>query len=148
MKFFNTNSKEETIELGSKIGSIFKLDNPVILLKGDLATGKTTLTKGIGKGLNIDRKINSPTFTILKRYQGDVLLYHFDFYRLEGNFFDYDFYDYIDGDGFKVVEWPDQAKDLLPSNYLLVEIKYIKDNERQFMITYQGEKYKRGFNLL
>ena len=68
MKFI-TNNSEETIELGYKIGLLLK-EKDVVLLDGDLSAGKTTITKGIGKALGITRVINSPTFTIVKSYQG------------------------------------------------------------------------------
>ena len=76
-------SQEETINLGEKLGKLLSKGD-TICLKGDLAGGKTTFTKGIGKALNISQVINSPTFTILKIYNGDLPLYHIDAYRLEG----------------------------------------------------------------
>ena len=69
MKKFITNSNEETIKLGERLGLLLNKGD-VILLVGDLSGGKTTLTKGIGKALGVTRIINSPTFTIVKTYNG------------------------------------------------------------------------------
>ena len=118
---FITNNQEETILLGNKIGKLLKKGD-VILLDGDLGAGKTTFTKGIGEALNIKRTINSPTFTIMKMYNGDINLYHMDLYRLDGLGMDFDLEEYIFGDGISVIEWPNQAIDLLPDQYLLIEI--------------------------
>ena len=88
-------SEKETIDLGYKIGK--KLEKGMcITLVGDLAGGKTTFTKGIGKALNIKEVINSPTFTILKIYDGDLKLYHIDAYRLEGCEYDLGLDEYLD----------------------------------------------------
>ena len=79
MEFF-TNSAEETIALGIKIAKTL-MPGDVLLLTGDLSGGKTTITKGIGQGLGVRRIINSPTFNIVKTYQGqNVTLNHFDLY--------------------------------------------------------------------
>ena len=81
MKKFITNSNEETIILGEKLGNLLNKGD-VVLLVGDLSGGKTTLTKGIGKALGVTRIINSPTFTIVKTYKGTKAnLYHLDLYR-------------------------------------------------------------------
>ena len=78
-----TQNLEQTHALGEKIGRAAQ-KNMVFLLDGDLGAGKTTLTQGIAKGLDIRRNVTSPTFTILKIYQGRMPLYHIDAYRLEG----------------------------------------------------------------
>ena len=78
-----TKSADETRELGSKIGKRSEA-GMVILLDGDLGAGKTCLTQGIAKGLDINRSVTSPTFTIQKIYYGRLLLNHIDVYRLEG----------------------------------------------------------------
>ena len=81
-KEFNTNSAEETIELGKRIGSTC-LGGEVFLLLGDLGAGKTCLSQGIAQGLGIKTKVNSPTFNIMKIYRGKKLsLCHIDAYRL------------------------------------------------------------------
>ena len=140
MKIITQNS-EETIDLGYKIGSLLK-EKDVILLDGDLSAGKTTFTKGIGKALGVNRVINSPTFTIVKAYQGKCTkLYHMDLYRLDGLGNDFDLYEYFEGDGVCVVEWPYQVRKLLPNEYLKVIIKRIDENTREFEFEACGKRY-------
>ncbi len=133
-------SEKETIDLGYKIGK--KLQKGMcITLVGDLAGGKTTFTKGIGKALNIKEVINSPTFTILKIYNGDIKLFHIDAYRLEGCEYDLGLDEYLD-EGVMIVEWPIYYKDYLPKEYLEISFKYIDDNTREIIFNPIGDKYK------
>ncbi len=130
MKTFITNSPEETIEIGKKIGKILKRGD-VVLLDGDLSAGKTTLTKGIGISLGVKRVINSPTFTIVKDYSGDIRLYHLDLYRLNGINNDFDLEEYIESDGVCVIEWPNQVSELIPNDYLKLEITRESETKRK-----------------
>lgn len=129
MKTFITNSPEETIEIGKKIGKLLHAKD-VVLLDGDLSAGKTTLTKGIGISLGVKRVINSPTFTIVKDYSGDIRLYHLDLYRLNGINNDFDLEEYIESDGVCVIEWPNQVSELIPNDYLKLEIKRESETKR------------------
>lgn len=124
-------SAESTINYGKKLGKLLKRGS-LITLKGDLAGGKTTFTKGIGQALNIKQVINSPTFTILKIYNGDLPLYHIDAYRLAENPYDLGFDEYYD-DGIIVVEWPEYY-DNLPKERIDIEFKYIDDSTREIII--------------
>ena len=81
-KVITINNRDETLAFGEYLGKLLK-PHMLLTLNGDLGAGKTTFTKGIGKGLGIKRIINSPTFTILKQYQGNYQLSHFDAYRLK-----------------------------------------------------------------
>lgn len=134
MKKFITNSSNETIELGNRIGKILK-SGDVILLDGDLSAGKTTLTKGIGEALGVKKVINSPTFTIVKEYNGNIKLYHLDLYRLDGLNNDFDLEEYIESDAVCVIEWPNQVSEIIPNNYLKVELRRIDENKREIFIT-------------
>lgn len=131
----------ETIELGFKLGSLLNVGD-VVLLDGDLSAGKTTLTKGIGKALGVTKIINSPTFTIVKAYEGRIPLYHLDLYRLDGLNEDFELFDYVDGDGVCVIEWPNQAEELLPENYLLLNMKIV-DGGREIEIIAKGPRYEK-----
>ena len=134
-------SEQETIMLGEKLGN--KLQTGMVLaLKGDLAGGKTTFTKGIGKALNIKQVINSPTFTILKIYEGDKKLFHIDAYRLENNSYDLGLEEYED-EGIMVIEWPEYYLDFLPKEYLEIDFKYIDDDTRQIEFIGHGDKYQK-----
>lgn len=133
-------SEKETIELGYKVGKKLK-KGMCITLVGDLAGGKTTFTKGVGKALNVKEVINSPTFTILKIYNGDLKLFHIDAYRLEGCEYDLGLDEYLE-DGVMIVEWPIYYKDYLPEEYLEISFKYIDDDTREITFKAVGEKYK------
>ena len=132
-------SQEETIELGYKLAKLLNKGS-IITLKGDLAGGKTTFTKGIGKALNIKQIINSPTFNILKIYEGDLPLYHIDAYRLESCCYYLGISEYED-EVIMVIEWPEYYKDFLPSEYLEISFKYIDDNTREISFEAHGSKY-------
>ena len=73
LKTFKVNNQDETINVGEKLGNVLEKGD-VVLLEGDLSAGKTTFTKGIGKALGVKRIINSPTFTIVKTYQGESFI--------------------------------------------------------------------------
>ena len=134
-------SYNETINLGERLGKL--LDNgSVLALKGDLAGGKTTFTKGIGKALNIKTVINSPTFTILKIYKGDFTLYHIDAYRLENNEYDLGISEFEE-DGIMVVEWPEYYQSFLPNDYIESDFKYIDDDTREINFICHGDKYRK-----
>lgn len=139
---FNVKNFEETIKVGYALGSLLNASD-VVLLEGDLSAGKTTFTKGIGQALGVTRVINSPTFTIVKTYSGRVNLYHMDLYRLDGLGNDLDLYEYFEGDGVCVVEWPHQVDDLLPDEYVSVNITRTGENTREIKIEGIGEKYKK-----
>lgn len=134
-----TYTKDETIELGERFGKLLS-KGTFVALKGDLAGGKTTFTKGIGKALNIKQVINSPTFTILKIYNGDLTLYHIDAYRLENNEYDLGISEYED-EGITIVEWPEYYQSYLPKDYIEVDFKYIDDNTREINFINHGDKY-------
>lgn len=137
-----TNNYEETIKLGEKIGLMLNKGD-VILLDGDLGAGKTTFTKGIGNALGVTRVINSPTFTIVKEYKGtSIKLNHLDLYRLEGINDDFDLEEYFNDESICVCEWPFQVSEILPDNYLMIYIKRIDDNKREFTVTGNG-KYEK-----
>ena len=127
-----TNSPEETYELGRKIGQEAK-NGTVFALTGDLGTGKTVFTKGLAAGLGITEHVSSPTFTILQIYEGGRCpFYHFDVYRI-GDISEMDEIGYEDcfyGDGVCLVEWANLIRELLPEHYM--EITIDKDMKRGF----------------
>ena len=148
MKKKISNSAEETKRLGYELGLLLKYEpKVVILLDGDLGSGKTTFTKGLALGLGIETIVNSPSYTIMKKYQSkDRLrtLYHLDLYRLDGEGSDFDLEEYIDGMGMVVVEWPYQVESLLPKDHLLVQINKTGLDTREIIITCVGYPCKRA----
>ena len=107
---FHTNSAEETIELGEKIGSLLQKGD-IIALQGTLAAGKTTITKGIARALGVQDEITSPTFCLISEYEGTMPLYHMDVYRLEGgdDFINLGVEDLIYGNGVSLTDIHDRA---------------------------------------
>ena len=109
----------------------------VVGLAGDLGAGKTTFTQFFGKALGINDRINSPTFTIMKHYQGDVFLTHVDAYRLEDVMEDEGIEEYLDGDGVSVVEWYPYIVKSMPEMFLKIHIELVSLDIRK--ITIEGE---------
>lgn len=134
-------SKKESELFGEKLGKLC-FEGMCITLNGDLGAGKTTLTKSIGKALGVKKTISSPTFTILKIYQGNLPLYHIDAYRLEGLDQDLGFEEMLDGDGVAIVEWGEFIEDILPKERLDISILNGIDEERIFEIHAIGKKYE------
>ncbi len=129
-KTYHVATPTETKRLGEKIALLLR-PNDCLTLSGDLGAGKTTFTKGLGIGLGVKRTINSPTFTIVKVYQGEKPLYHIDAYRLEDEEEDIGFDDYFYGDGVTVVEWPQYIAAFLPDERLDITIKKIDDSDER-----------------
>ncbi|HPX32103.1 MAG TPA: tRNA (adenosine(37)-N6)-threonylcarbamoyltransferase complex ATPase subunit type 1 TsaE [Erysipelotrichaceae bacterium] len=137
-----TKSALETKQLAEKLAE-FLFAGSLVTLSGQLGAGKTTFTQGLGKGLNIKKNITSPSFTLLKIYQGDLPLYHIDAYRLEGLKQDLGFEEYIAADGVCVIEWSNFISDLLPKERINIEINILEDDSRELLITANGKKYER-----
>ena len=140
-KSITTYSPEETIALGEKMARDLKKGD-VIALEGDLGAGKTVFVKGLAKGLGVHDHlyVNSPTFVIIKEYQGRLNLYHFDVYRLDEEHFSdtLDYRRYFYGDGVAVVEWADKIKNILPGEYLEIRIAHVGEMERRFEFIQHG----------
>lgn len=138
---FITSGHEQTGELAGRIAGLL-IENDVLTLEGDLGAGKTTFTKGLAKGLGVKRNVNSPTFTIIKEYQGRLPLYHMDVYRLDDSFEDLGFDEYFDGGGVTVVEWAHLIKDQLPEERLAVTIMRVSEEERKIILEPSGDRYE------
>ncbi|APH06557.1 tRNA (adenosine(37)-N6)-threonylcarbamoyltransferase complex ATPase subunit type 1 TsaE [Bacillus weihaiensis] len=125
------------IKLAEKLG-----EGDVVTLEGDLGAGKTTFTKGLAKGLGIQRNVNSPTFTIIKEYSdGRLPLYHMDVYRVEDADEDLGFEEYFHGNGVTVVEWAHLIDDQLPTERLDIKIFYMDETTRRIVMTPIGTQY-------
>lgn len=135
-----THSAAETQAVAEKLATLVKAGT-VITLNGDLGAGKTTFTQGFGKGLGVTRNVNSPTFTIMKQYQGRLPLYHMDVYRLEDTGDDIGLEEYINGDGVAIVEWSNLIESSLPMERLAITIERIGDEERQLTFAPVGDFY-------
>lgn len=136
-------NEEKTKEIGYKLG---KLVGPgsVICLIGDLGAGKTTMTQSLARALEVDDYITSPTFTIVNEYEGRIPLYHFDVYRIgcSEEMYDIGYDEYINSDGVCIIEWANLIEDILPDEYLYIELRY-KDMAREMILTPKGKKYEK-----
>lgn len=110
----------------------------IVLLKGDLGSGKTTLVKSILKKLGVNDEIKSPTFSIVNEYDHPSgPIYHFDLYRIE-KIDELDvigFEEYIDNSNICFIEWPEIGMEKIFGNYMQINLGHIDDNKREILIT-------------
>lgn len=137
---------QATQELGINLGQAL-VKGSIILLEGDLGSGKTTLVQGIGDGLGITEPIVSPTFTLINEYlEGSLPLYHLDLYRLQPTEVEaLNLEAYWEGIDFPLgivaIEWAERLPQK-PACYLSLSLQYAVDTGRQACLTAIG-----GFNL-
>ena len=142
-KFISHNSNE-TMEFASKLASKLHIGD-VVVLSGELGSGKTKFTEGFLKYFGLDKEISSPTFNIVNEYKkNNINIYHFDVYRLEDSS---EFYA-IGGDeyfenGICLIEWGELIQDALPNEYIKIDFSRddLNENERVLSIKSIGEKY-------
>lgn len=120
-------------ELGAKIGAALR-GGELFELVGDVGAGKTTLVKGLAAGLEIDDDVQSPSFTINRRYKGrnGLMLNHYDFYRLsDAGIMGMEVAEGLsDLDSVTVIEWGQSVNDVLPSDRIVITIQYLPDEGR------------------
>ena len=132
MEIFESNHANETFAFAKSIGEKLK-GGDVVALIGDLGCGKTVFAQGLAAGLGICEVVNSPTFVILHEYEsGRLPFYHFDAYRINDirEMDETGYHSYVYGDGVTLVEWADLIEEILPAEYLRVEIE--KDLDKGF----------------
>lgn len=130
-----SHNPEETEAFAILIGKVANAGD-IIILSGDLGAGKTTMTKGIAKGLGIDQIVKSPTYTIIREYtQGRIPLYHMDVYRINGEVEDLGVEEYFEGDGLAVVEWGELLDKAMLDSYLSIELhkEEAKNSEKRMI---------------
>ncbi|GGE30789.1 tRNA (adenosine(37)-N6)-threonylcarbamoyltransferase complex ATPase subunit type 1 TsaE [Streptococcus himalayensis] len=129
------------MELGNRIGQLLQAGD-VLVLTGDLGAGKTTFTKGIAQGLEISQMIKSPTYTIVREYEGRLPLYHLDVYRIGDDPDSIDLDDFLFGEGVTVIEWGELLGDSLPDEYL--QIQLLKEGEgRRILAQIKGKRPRK-----
>lgn len=131
-RYIETNSPEETFEIGRKLGQTAK-PGEIYTLNGDLGVGKTVFTQGMAAGLGITEHVNSPTFTIVQVYEsGRLPFYHFDVYRIcdVAEMDEIGYEDYFFGNGLCIIEWAERIQELIPAEAKQITIE--KDLEKGF----------------
>lgn len=139
------NSLKDTEKIGSIIGQCL-VAGTVLCLDGDLGAGKTTLTQSIAKGLGIEDYVTSPTFTIIKEYNGRLKLNHMDVYRIESedDMIDLGYDEYINPDEVCIIEWAENIKNLLPQDKIQIYISNgVEFEERIIDLEGSGQTFKK-----
>ena len=141
-------NEAQTLQIGKTIASLLK-KRDIVVLTGELGSGKTKLTEGILSYFNLQDEISSPTFTIVNEYMANgISLYHFDVYRLEDSseFAEIGGEEYFET-GTCIIEWGEIIQDVLPKDYIQISFKrnFENDDERILTIKTFGEKYDSYF---
>ncbi len=149
---FISHSETQTQRLGARLAPLLQ-PGDVIALNGELGTGKTRWVQGICQGLGVTDPVISPTFTLINEYDGRLPVYHIDLYRLNNTteIVEIGLEDYLYGVGVTLIEWADHAIDLLPENYLSIELHHLETMKRRVVLQAQGpqatillQHYKRA----
>ena len=144
---FKSNSENETKEFAKKFAS--KLNKgDVLVLSGDLGSGKTKFTEGFLSYFGLEDEISSPTFTIVNEYhKNDINIYHFDVYRLEDSseFYAIGGEEYFEK-GICIIEWGELIEDALPKKYIKIDFSRNSENENERILNVQliGQDFNRA----
>ena len=140
-----SSSVNQTLKWGKQIARCLQ-GGEIILLSGCLGAGKTVLAKGIASGLGINpHDVLSPTFVLLRVYQGKHLLQHFDFYRLKTSqdLLALGYQEYLYSEAITLIEWPQRLKFLLPREFLKIKLVFKARQQRSLSFTAKGARYKK-----
>ena len=138
-----TKSADDTREMAAQLAALAR-PSDVVLLSGDLGSGKTTFAQGFGRGLGVVEPIVSPTFTLVRSYDGRLPLVHCDVYRLDHlqEVIDLDLPELLDEGGVALVEWGDVIASAVPPDFLEVRVEFGEsDDERRFALRVVGPSW-------
>ncbi|MDS9473166.1 tRNA (adenosine(37)-N6)-threonylcarbamoyltransferase complex ATPase subunit type 1 TsaE [Sporosarcina pasteurii] len=141
-KEIKVHSLAETKMFASKLAPLLTPPD-VITLEGDLGAGKTAFTQALAKALGIQRTVSSPTFTIMKQYEGNYPFNHLDVYRLAGSDEDLGWDEIFYGDAITVVEWAHLIEEDLPAERLEIRITRDGENRRTITLLPKGKRYEK-----
>lgn len=137
-------SPTQTRRVGMRLGELL-MPGDVVCMEGDLGAGKTTLAQGIASGWGSYDSVTSPTFVLINVYRrlDQSQLFHLDAYRLSGpeEALDLDIDAMLAG-GPLIVEWADRVSEALPGEFLWIKMKFINDEQRDFVVNARGERHK------
>ncbi len=141
-----TRSPEETVALGERLAQELK-PGACLALVGELGAGKTTLIKGLARGLGIaEDEVLSPTFVLIREYrQGRLPLFHVDAYRITDadELREIGLEEYLLSDGITVIEWADRVLSIIPPSCLEVKLEILSELERRITISPTAPKGPR-----
>jgi tRNA threonylcarbamoyladenosine biosynthesis protein TsaE len=136
-------SPAETRRLGARLGRLLR-PGDIVLMSGELGSGKTCLVQGIALGLGVTAPVTSKSFVLLGEYEGRLRLYHADLYRLEepAQAEELALAEYC-APGALAVEWAERAWDVFPPEHLLVRLEIAGVREREFTFEARGARYQQ-----
>jgi len=130
----NSNSARQTESLGERLAILLK-SGSIVAFDGELAAGKTTMIRGICRGLQVRQPVQSPTFTLVNEYQGKLPVYHLDCYRerRKQEWLALGIEDYLYGEGVTLIEWADAIRELIPQSSIRIIMNHImvEENSRE-----------------
>jgi tRNA threonylcarbamoyladenosine biosynthesis protein TsaE len=141
-----SHSPAQTRRFGMRLGALLRAGD-VICLEGELGTGKTCLTQGIGRGMGIAEPITSPTFTLIAERRPPPpapILYHIDVYRLDkpvDEALAFGLEDYLRGGGVCVIEWADRIQAALPAERLWITLHHLDTSKRDIVLKATSPRY-------
>ena len=123
---------DETRDLGEALAALLRAGD-LVSLTGEPGAGKTTFVQGVGRGLGVETAVVSPTFTLIREYEGRLHVHHLDVYRLARiqDVIDLGFEEMVDGDGVTFVEWGGAIEGMLREEYLQVDLTVPDESERR-----------------
>ena len=132
MAEFFSSSERETEALGARLAAVLP-GGSVVAMYGDLGAGKTAFVRGMARGMGLDCRVSSPTFTIVNEYLGKRELIHFDMYRIGGadELFDIGWEDYLNRGAVCAVEWSENVEDAFFGDEIVVRMEKLGDTERK-----------------
>ena len=138
-----TNSESETEKAGENLAEMLE-PGDVVAFYGDLGAGKTAFIRGLARGLGVNARVSSPTFTIVNEYPGPVPLFHFDMYRIgcEEELYDIGWEDYLERGGVCAVEWSENVDEAFYGDVIKIEISKTGDTGRRIQIDLKGDEEK------
>ena len=142
-------NEKNTLDLGENI-SAHLAEGFLIFLKGDLGAGKTTLARGLIKGLGYLGSVKSPTYSLIEQYEFNAFtLNHFDLYRFTNpnEWFSSGFQEYINSYDVTLIEWPEKSAGLLPKPDLEIELAYKNESRIAYINSFTEKGYKCLENL-
>jgi tRNA threonylcarbamoyladenosine biosynthesis protein TsaE len=140
---YTADDESATAALGSALAEVLP-GGSTVALNGTLGAGKTRLVQAIAEALGVDRRsVVSPTFVLVQEYAGRRKIYHIDAYRLKDldEFLALGPEEFFESDGLVLIEWADRVAEGLPEEFLTIDISVTGANEREFVISANGDKY-------
>ncbi len=140
MIIFKNIDEKSVSEIAQRFASLL-YKGSVVLLSGELGSGKTTFTRYLVMALGgSSRQVRSPTFTIVNEYDANIKVYHIDLFRIEEEeVIDLPIEEYLESNGVCVIEWPEKLGTYIPNDFFKVKLKFLDELHRNVEIFAHGE---------